>query len=329
MRQLPLWSEELTLIQGDALRCLSQLEAQSAHCCVTSPPYFGLRDYDVAEQIGLEQTPQEYVDRLVGVFEQVRRALSDDGTLWVVVGDGFCTENYGAQKKPRSQKENLGNVMRQFTKRAEGCKPKDLIGIPWMLAFALRDAGWYLRSEIIWAKGLSGPVYRGGKCMPESVRDRPTRAHETVFLLSKEARYYFDHEAIKEPTVSDHAAGNNFARPERKGRGAGSEEKDTVKRAKRHMRDVWHVNPKGFKGAHFAVFPQELIEPMVLAGCPAGGTVLDPFAGSGTTGIVARRHGRRFVGIELNPEYVELARARIHAESPTLEEKDDGREDTE
>ena len=262
--------------------------------------------------------------------------LRDDGTLWIVIGDSYARNPGKGQHKPGDGTSGKHAPVYDSGSRASvqaipaGTKEKDLIGIPWMLAFALRDAGWYLRQEIVWAKGISGPIYRGGTCMPESVKDRCTRSHETIFLLTRSPRYYFDHEVIKEP-LADYSkdavrlagkpgglrpAGDNF---NKKRRYAGTQTPRTrADRAallspdgKRNRRSVWHVNPKPFKGAHFATFPPDLIEPMVLAGAPEGGLVLDPFAGAGTTGIVALQNGRSFVGIELNPEYADIARKRL------------------
>ena len=303
---------------GDAEDHLHRLatEGWQAHTCVTSPPYYGLRDYGVEGQIGLEETPQGYVTKLVQVFEGVKRVLRDDGTLWIVIGDSYARQAGDDSKKVTDSGFDGGGSGRTGkhlyragnNKPPAGLKPKDLIGIPWMLAFALRDAGWYLRQEIIWAKGISGPTYRGGACMPESVKDRCTKAHETIFLLSKQERYFFDYEAVKEPAITGDVRSPNGRGQSsvggRAGRGAREGGLKVSDPAGRNRRSVWHVNPRAFKGAHFATFPQDLIRPMVLAGAPDGGVVLDPFAGSGTTGLVANEHRRSFIGIELNPEYV-------------------------
>ena len=269
-----------TILIGDVRKRLAELTAGSVRTCVTSPPYFGLRDYGEAEQIGLEATPEAYVAEMESVFREVWRVLADDGTLWLNIGD-----SYG--------------------------KEKQLIGIPWRLAFALQADGWYLRSDIIWAK--PNP-------MPESVRDRPTKSHEYVFLLSKSPRYYYDHEAIKEPAIysADRRSGEGRLTYEGKRQG----DKGTGQEAfvsivdKRNKRDVWTINTKPFKGAHFAVMPEALVEPCVLAGSAEGDTVLDPFMGSGTVAVVANRLGRNFVGTELNPEYAEIARERISKADP-------------
>lgn len=319
------------ILEGDAVKVLGALGDQSVHCCITSPPYHGLRDYNVEGQIGLEQTPREYIERLTGVFREVRRVLRDDGTLWIVIGDSYVTQGGRGEERMRELgrptpggKQTPGaRGGAPGTKLAPSVKAKDLIGIPWMLAFALRDDGWYLRQEIIWAKGISGPVYRGGSCMPEAVQDRCTKSHETIFLLSKSPRYFFDNEAIKEPCSDDmqrRAAAGHTRGPGGK-IDASRQDSATLRgeRAKviiveggRNRRSVWHVNPGSFKEAHFATFPPDLVEPMVLAGSPpAGGVVLDPFAGTATTGVVALRSGRRFVGIELNPAYCSLAKKAL------------------
>lgn len=299
------------ILEGDAAEKLKILGSEIIHTCVTSPPYFGLRYYGTAGQIGLERTPDEYVEKLVRVFREVRRVLRDDGTLWLNIGDSYAED------------------------RKTGCKTKDLIGIPWLLAFALRADGWYLRQDIIWQKP---------NCMPESVRDRCTKSHEYIFLLSKRPRYYFDAEAISEPIAdssikrymqhidaqkgSDRQPGKTngnmkAALPRFDGSKYGDDTREEfrtksgaeyISSLKRNRRDVWTIGTGGFKGAHFAVFPEKLVEPCILAGCPVGGTVLDPFAGSGTTGVVAKKLGRKFVGVEINPEYREMAIARIQAE---------------
>lgn len=287
--------DRFTLLVGDARERLSELPDGIVQACITSPPYFGLRDYGVDGQIGLEETPQEYVERLVDVFREVKRVLAGDGTLWLNLGDSYAG-SWGASA-------------------LWGVKPKDLLGIPWRVAFALQADGWCLRSDCIWSK--PNP-------MPESVRDRPTRAHEYVFLLSKSGRYYYDHEAIKEPAVSDHPSGNGFKRPQslsrqnKDGTPKGKDEQWADVGGKRNRRSVWHIPVRPFKGAHFAVFPEALVEPMVLAGSRPGDLVLDPFTGSGTTAVVALRHGRRFLGIELNPEYADMARERVR---PLLDER--------
>lgn len=323
------------VIVGNALDELKRMEAESIDCCVTSPPYYNLRDYGIDGQIGLEKTPEEYISKLVDVFREVRRILKKDGTLWIVIGDSYAGSGKGKNDTHTTNKGNKGsknNSALQGNFRNAEIKPKDLIGIPWLLAFALRNDGWYLRQDIIWHKP---------NCMPESVKDRCTKSHEYIFLLSKIPKYYFDGEAISEPIAdstvkrcsqniaaqkgSDRQPGKSNGNmkaclPRYRGRKY-TENPDKFYRTKSHnmydfrprrnKRDVWSVSTCGFKGAHFAVFPEKLIEPCVLAGCPNGGTVLDPFCGSGTTGVVAAKNNRNFIGIELNPEYAELARKRI------------------
>ncbi len=300
---------------GDCLDALRAMPDQSFHCCITSPPYFGLRDYGMASQIGLEQTPAEFVARLVEVFREVRRVLRDDGTLWVNMGDSYASIAGGYAPEGSAGKHDIvsrntrGAVRRGHRRNpAEGLKQKDLMGIPWRLAFALQDDGWYLRQDIIWHK--PNP-------MPESVRDRCTKAHEYVFMLTKSPRYYYDHEAVKEDAVSEHPSGNGFKRDAREsyknldGTARGNDEQWTGVGGKRNRRSVWTVPTAGFKGAHFATFPPDLIRPCVLAGAPRGGLVLDPFGGAGTTALVAMQEGRRSVLIELNPEYAAIARNRL------------------
>ncbi|HCL3698857.1 site-specific DNA-methyltransferase [Pseudomonas aeruginosa] len=301
---------------GDCLDALRAMPDQSFHCCITSPPYFGLRDYGMAGQIGLEQTPAEFVTRLVEVFREVRRVLRDDGTLWLNIGDSYSNiGKWGGANSGKHAKALHGEQQSSCREKrdsealgATGLKPKDLIGIPWRLAFALQDDGWYLRQDIIWHK--PNP-------MPESVRDRCTKAHEYVFMLSKSPRYYYDHEAVKEDAVSDHPSGNGFKRDAREsyknldGTARGNDEQWTGVGGKRNRRSVWTVPTAGFKGAHFATFPPDLIRPCVLAGVPRGGLVLDPFGGAGTTALVAMQEGRRSVLLELNPEYASIARHRL------------------
>lgn len=279
----------VNLLCGDAVKQLQALEDQSVNTCITSPPYFGLRDYGVEGQIGLEDTPEEYIDRLVEVFRDVRRVLRNDGTLWIVIGDSYNGSRGNHSSVHKNDAGFQGVAGEKYGCRGNGLKTlkrKDLIGIPWMLAFALRSDGWYLRQDIVWAK--SNP-------MPEPVKDRCTRAHEYIFLLSKRKKYFFDHEAIMEQA----AEGNKVYRAD----------------GKRNKRDVWTVPVcTSVKDAHFAVFPKELVESCVLAGCPEGGIVLDPFCGSGTTGIVACNNNRDFIGIELNPEYIKIAERRLKEE---------------
>lgn len=316
---------------------LSQLEPESVHCCVTSPPYFGLRDYGVAGQIGLEQTPDAYVEKLVDIFSEVRRVLKDDGTLWLNLGDTYASA-WPCNRRNQIGSGSLPNGKREARppRMGEGLKEKDLIGIPWMVAFALRADGWYLRSDIIWHK--PNP-------MPESVTDRPTSAHEHIFLLAKSERYYFDSDAVRVPfaaasvarlaqdienqTGSDraHAGGKTngnmkAVKKTDKQRGhsrrhAGFNDRwDAMERGEQlsggaNIRNVWTIATQPYSGAHFATFPPALIEPCIKAGCPMGGTVMDPFFGAGTTGLVADRLGRNCVGIELSPAYVDIAKERL------------------
>lgn len=334
---------------GDALTELAKIPDKSVYTCVTSPPYFQLRDYQTGvweggdpacdhlrpalggagkeklvgttanenktkfqqyssvckkcgaqrqdKQVGLEASPNEYVSHLVEIFREVRRVLRDNGTAWFVIGDSFA-DNRSYQATP-TKWDSLDFGKSNATKVPSGLKPKDLIGIPWMVAFALRDDGWYLRQDIIWSKP---------NVMPESVKDRCTKSHEYIFLLSKSRKYYFDNDAIKEPASypNDDRGSRTDAR---KGTGYNAMHGKTGEY--RNKRSVWTVNTKPYKGAHFAVFPFELIEPCILAGCPEGGTVLDPFMGSGTTGMVSLWHNREFIGIELNPEYIKLAEQRV------------------
>lgn len=278
---------------------------QSVNTVVTSPPYFGLRDYGCDGQIGLEPTPDEFVAALVEVFREVRRVLRDDGTVWLNLGDSYAGASSGY--RPGSGRadgvvDERGQRNRNGVGAIAGLATKQLIGIPWRVAFALQADGWYLRQDIIWHK--PNP-------MPESVTDRCTKAHEYVFLLSKSPKYYFDSAAIREDAVKG-AAGSKFNTGKTATHQAGrSSDAARVEDGKRNRRSVWTVTTKPFKGAHFATFPPDLIEPCVLAGCPEGGLVYDPFGGSGTTAIVALRNGRNAVLSELNREYVEMAHARI------------------
>lgn len=365
------------IICGDALESLRGLPDQSVHCCVTSPPYWGLRDYKHTGQSGQEKTPELYVAALVVVFQEVKRVLRDDGTLWLNLGDSYAGSwgNYGGQNRGNGNQREItaGSIKNaawdgreqerpNASRKLMGIKPKDLVGIPWLVAFALRANGWYLRSDIIWAKR---------NCMPESVTDRPTRSHEYIFLLSKSERYHYDAEAIAEPVLESSLVraeagvkfgGNNLCEDTRlqsgnkwipKAEGSNSRmnrshdpahereyngkirsESDqssgrrmlkNMKEARdnggahnnpfgvtRNKRTVWSVATNPYKDAHFATFPPDLIKPCILAGCPVGGTVLDPFGGSGTTGQVALELGRSAILIELNPDYCELARRRTH-----------------
>jgi site-specific DNA-methyltransferase (adenine-specific) len=334
------------ILHGDCRETLKTLPEGSVNCCVTSPPYFGLRDYGHDGQIGLEESPDAFVQQMVGVFRDVKRVLRDDGTLWLNLGDSYAGSGKGRNgdgsvhpsalnaKQGTSKGTTEGNLKPCRTFRAgagradgvvderaqrnrdglgpiDGMKPKDLIGIPWRVAFALQADGWYLRQDIIWHK--PNP-------MPESVTDRCTKAHEYIFLLSKSARYFYDAEAIQEGATlrgttetgdlsySDGASRNDNSPSSRL----------RIDRDSRNRRSVWSVTTKGYKGAHFATFPPDLIRPCILAGCPTGGTVLDPFGGSGTTGQVAMEEGRKAILCELNADYVGLIRKRIDGVTPSL-----------
>ena len=306
-----------TIYTGDCLQVLKTLPDESVHCCVTSPPYYALRDYGTDGQIGREATPKEYVSRLTDVFAEVRRVLRSDGTMWLNISDTFAGKgNQGDFIDPKNPNGRNGQAI-ALNNKVEGCKPKDMIGIPWLLAFALRDSGWYLRNDIIWMK--ENP-------MPESVKDRCARCYEHIFLFSKSRRYHFDHLAIAEPIAE--------ATAQRLKRGVGSnkygtaipgqQQRQTINQPRSHgaitdgdinplrnKRDVWVINTVPFKGAHYAAYPPKLVETCLLAGCPEGGIVLDPFMGSGTTGMVAKRMKRHYIGIELNPDFTEMAYERI------------------
>ena len=309
---------ENIIINRDCLLALRELPDESVNCCVTSPPYYALRDYGMDAQIGREDSPEEYIRRLVLVFQEVRRVLTHDGTLWLNIADTYCgTGNKGGYLDPKNPKGRNGQSV-SLARRASECKQKDMIGIPWLLAFALRADGWYLRSDIIWCK--ANP-------MPESCKDRPSRCYEHVFLLTKSKKYYYDALAIAEPIAEGTAqrykggrsASSKYAEEIP---GQGKVQKLNAVRAAgtitdadispvRNARDVWQINTVPYKGGHFAAYPPKLAERCILAGCPRGGIVLDPFFGSGTTGLAAVKNDRRYIGIELNAEYCELAKERI------------------
>jgi site-specific DNA-methyltransferase (cytosine-N4-specific) len=270
---LPL--RESMLFQGDALQVLQRLPSQSVQCVITSPPYWGLRDYDVPEQIGLEPTLPQFINRLLAIFAETRRVLRDDGVFWLNIGDGYTSGNRGWRAP---DKKNPARAMSIRPDTPEGLKPKDLMGIPWRLALALQDDGWYLRADIVWNKP---------NAMPESVKDRPTRAHEYMFMFTKNERYFYDGKAVVEING-------------------------------RNLRSVWNVHTQGFVGAHFATFPPKLIEPCIKATTRLGDFVLDPFFGSGTVGLVAGQMDRHYVGIELNPDYVALAAERLGAHESSI-----------
>jgi site-specific DNA-methyltransferase (adenine-specific) len=352
---------DINILQGDCIESLKKLEDQCINTCITSPPYWGLRDYGTAEwdggdincdhvanpnatkkmgneefnknrpsrestktkgyyekecpkcgavrkdsQLGLEETPDEFANNLVKVFREIKRVLRNDGTVWLNLGDSYSSGGRTTTTNQSLRGDKDYGVTRP--KPSKGIKPKDLIGIPWRVAFALQQDGWYLRQDIIWHK--PNP-------MPESVKDRCTKAHEYIFLLSKSPKYYFDNESIKED--AKYPQGPNSPQSIKKGKGEfGMDTRGGLSNigaiAKKNKRSVWTVTTKPFKGAHFATFPKDLIEPCVLAGCPEGGTVLDPFGGSGTTGIVAAQHNRNAVLLELNREYIDLAKQRINKE---------------
>lgn len=297
-------NKDYVVYEGDALQWLRKFDGCSVDCIVTSPPYYQLRDYQMDGQLGLERTPEEYVAKMTEVFREARRVLKDEGTLWLNIGDTYCNSNSQSDGSKR--------------------KDKDMIGIPWMLAMSLRDDGWYLRQDIIWAK--PNPL-------PESVCDRCTKSHEYIFLMSKSPKYHFDYEAIEEIATGYDGRKDTMLKGSRKYDNAmifagqkpqsmaarGHErwkfkEMDGETQPVRRRRDVWEIPTKSYSGAHFATFPEKLVEPCILAGCPRGGVVLDMFNGAATTGVVALREGRKYVGIELNSEYVELSKQRIDGE---------------
>jgi len=310
---------------GDALDRLREMPEASVNCCITSPPYFGLRDYGVVGQIGLEKTPEEFISRLVDVFREVRRVLRDDGTLWVNIGDSYAGGGGFSLDAPSSSESKSGKYGSKGALKSGGIKPtgdikvKDLIGIPWMLAFALRADGWYLRQDIIWAK--PNP-------MPESVKDRCTKSHEYVFMLTKNRRYTYDAAAIAERAVEtsikkftdlgpDKQRGHGRRHAGFNGRYADRLAADGVPET-RNARSVWTLATMATPEAHFATFPLELPELCLRAGCPEGGTVLDPFAGAGTTGLACLKNNRQFIGIELSAEYIDIAMSRARKYYPLL-----------
>jgi len=331
--------------QGDCLDVIRTMPDECVQCVVTSPPYWGLRDYGVDGQLGLEATPEEYLERMVDVFREVRRVLRGDGTIWLNLGDSYSSGGRGGGGSFMDERKawHGKSDVKGWRSAPTGLKNKDLVGIPWRVAFALQADGWYLRSDIIWSKP---------NAMPESVTDRPTKAHEYIFLLSKSPRYYYDAEAIRETSASDiplacadangstltggqhsrHSLGDAVPEKSRrvdKQRGhsrrhAGFNDRwDRMTKAEqsssgRNKRDVWTVATHPYPDAHFATFPPALIEPCILAGCLEGGIVLDPFSGAGTTGLVSTRLGRRYIGIELNPEYVVMSERRIIDDAPLL-----------
>ena len=294
---------------GDCRHVLKKLPSNHFHTCVTSPPYWGLRDYGNNGQLGLEETPQEFVENLVMVFREVKRVLRDDSTLWLNLGDSYSGHCSRASNNGRA---GFGNKREGvFLKTGKGLKAKDLVGIPWRVAFALQEDGWYLRQDIIWNK--PNP-------MPESVKDRCTKAHEYIFLLSKQPKYYFDNESIKIDALhsnvlcKSYKSGKNIS--DQKFNNTKTGKTDIYVGEKVNKRSIWTVTTKPYKEAHFATYPPDLIEPCILAGCPENGNVLDPFGGAGTTGLVADRLNRNATIIELNKEYIKIADKRITNDAP-------------
>ncbi|MFQ0998303.1 DNA-methyltransferase [Gilliamella sp. BG6] len=292
---------KLTVLTGDCLESLKKIDDKTINCCVTSPPYYGLRDYSIDGQIGLETDPYEYINKLVAIFKEVKRVLRDDGVLWINIGDTYAGSGKGIWNNKEAQKEcyipDPQGAQSKIPKTwpQHGIKAKDLIGIPWMLAFALRADGWYLRQDIIWNKP---------NAMPSSVRDRCTTSHEYLFLLSKSKNYYFNNEILLEPSVKQIQPNANVSR---------TRDKCRIKNGicLRNRRSVWSINTRPYKDAHFAVFPPELVEPCILSGSPDDGVILDPFGGSGTTAGVAIANNRIAILCELNPKYVQLVHKRI------------------
>jgi DNA modification methylase len=339
------------ILQGDCRDVLKTLPDESVHCVVTSPPYWGLRDYEHDGQIGLEPTLGEYVERMTTVFCEVRRVLRDDGTCWLNLGDSYIGGGRGGGSEDCKQRTNVGSLIKAPKWSGAELKAKDLAGIPWRVAFALQEAGWWLRSDIIWSK--PNP-------MPESITDRPTKSHEYLFLLAKAERYHYDYKAILEPLLSGPSDLKKMAEQQERIGGKHKDLDDPLAKASgttnigrkrsvgskqaamaaldarghryaslaqaaddsedgtltgRNRRSVWNVATAPYSGAHFATFPPALIEPCILAGCPEGGTVLDPFGGAGTTGLVADRLGRDAILIEINQEYAAMAESRINLDA--------------
>ena len=322
---------ENKIICGDALETLRSFPDESISCCITSPPYYGLRDYKSDGQIGREKTVEEYLDRLVAVFREVRRVLKKDGTCFIVIGDSYAGSGGGKGQymDPKYPKGRNGQNS-SITQKVLGYKSKDLMGIPWRLAFALREDGWYLRSDIIWHKE---------NAMPEACKDRPTRSYEHIFLLSKSPRYYYDYDSLAEPMkevskkryVRGRSKENKYLNENsgakiqkiNEARGYGQYKGDNIPQF-RNKRDIWTINTTSFRGNHYAAFPPKLAEICMITGCPKGGIILDPFIGSGTVGLIALLHNRKYIGIELNEEYVNLTKKRIETEVKKLgKEKED------
>ena len=312
------------ILRGDVREMLATLPDEGVHCCVTSPPYYGLRDYGVPGQLGLEPTLAEYLANMVSVFREVRRVLRSDGTLWLNIGDTYSsggreTQTRDSARDAASGKQDYLNGTAVRAAKQDGIKPKDMMGVPWRLAFALQADGWYLRSDIIWHKKST---------MPESVRDRPTKSHEHIFLLAKSESYYYDQVAASEPSCDPEGSAKRY---ESEFGGAKADDRiaqglATTPSGKRewdgtrNWRDVWSLGPEPFKEAHFATFPTEIPRRAIVAGCPVGGTVLEPFLGSGTTALVADRLQRDCIGIELNPAYADMAERRILGDAPLFAE---------
>ena len=336
------------IICADVMDGLAHLADESVNCCVTSPPYWGLRDYGVDGQIGLEPTPEAFLVKMIEAFREVRRVLRSDGTLWLNIGDGYASAGGAGWQGKNGQRASRAFTAPNYkgnSAAAAAVKPKDLIGMPWMVAFALRADGWWLRQEIIWSK--PNP-------MPESVQDRCTKSHEHLFLLSKSDRYWWNAEAIQEPVSGGAHARRSMKKPDgwntasgahgnfhpagrEKGKAAGVTPKSAKPRSgikanesfhaavcdlveTRNKRSVWTIATQPYSDAHFATFPEELPETCIKAGCPVGGTVLDPFGGAGTTGLVADKLGRHAILIELNPEYAAMAERRIRGDCPMFTE---------
>ncbi len=309
----------IDIYEGDCIEQLKRLADQSINTCITSPPYWGLRNYQEDKQLGMEDTPEEFISNLVDVFREVKRVLRDDGTVWLNLGDTYCGTGHKGNYTDPKHKEGRNGQKIALNNKIDGLKSKDLVGIPWRVALALQQDGWYLRQDIIWHKPNT---------MPESVKDRCTKAHEYIFLLSKNKKYYYDYEAIKEDAKRPNerqifggskAKNNTIKKDDPMSRG-GSEQwgREIITSPKRNKRSVWTVPTKPFKGAHFATFPPELIEPCILAGCPEGGVVLDPFGGSGTTAVVANNHYRNAVLIELNRSYIAIMKKRLEEQGSIL-----------
>lgn len=321
--------------EGDCADVMAELEPESVQCVVTSPPYWGLRDYGVESQLGLETTVEDYVQHLVDVFDGVHRLLDPSGTAWLVLGDRYATKPRGSDNGwDKSRLHNPGRIQKAQSASLVGrdfgeLKPKDLVGVPWLVAFALRARGWWLRADIIWAK--PNP-------QPESITDRPTKTHEHVFLLTKSARYKFDQDAVRTALVSSDSDLRKMreGKPRIGGKHVGYEDRFPAASAHtrlgqlrsvgnpdvgRNIWDVWTIATEPYPGAHFATFPTRLVQPCVRGGSGAGDTVLDPFCGSGTVGVVSLREGRSFIGIELNPTYAEMARHRIRDDAPLFNEE--------